>query len=105
MNLGPDLKTSKINVLTHEQVKEMAAAQPEPEDVAPATFEAEEASAPVEIPAKIGTEETPVAAESSGGQESEGEVQSQDPVSELADQSVGELETVQTEESVPNKQE
>lgn len=55
MNFGPDFKSQNINVLSHEQVRENAAATktpvatqvedptPEPEDIAPATFEPEAA--------------------------------------------------------------
>ena len=123
MNMTPDLKTAKINVLTHEQVRlnaEKAAAAaieepvPEPEDIAPATFEAvPEApvevvaaaeAAPVEAEAAAPEPATPVeaapeavpevaAAESGPSDPSEGEVQSEATVSDLTVEVVA-VETV-----------
>lgn len=85
MNYTPDLKSQNINILSHEQVREKSAAAapveeptPEPEDVAPATFEpevpavAEQATAtepPVAAASEASTETT--SAEPSGN-ESEG---------------------------------
>ena len=129
MNMTPDLKTAKINVLTHEQVRlnaEKAAAAaieepvPEPEDIAPATFEAvPEApvevvaaaeAAPVEAEAAAPEPATPVeaapeavpevaAAESGPSDPSEGEVQSEATVSDLTVEVVA-VETVTESDSV-----
>ena len=122
MNMTPDLKTAKINVLTHEQVRlnaEKAAAAaieepvPEPEDIAPATFEAvpeapvevvaaaeaapveAEAAAPEPTPVEAAPEAVPeiAAAESGPSDPSEGEVQSEATVSDLTVEVVA-VETV-----------
>lgn len=100
-------------MVTHEQVREIQASQPEPEDVAPATFEEEvavpEPQAVVEVAAVSETTET-VNAESKGKEsepsdQSEGEVQSQDPVSDLvapvADISIGESNDAKVD-SIPD---
>lgn len=101
LNLGPDVTKTKVNVVTHEQVREALASQPEPEDVAPATFEEEvvpEPEAKIEVAATSETTEA-ISTDSNGKEsessdQSEGEVQSQDPVSDLvapvADISIGE---------------
>ncbi len=128
MNYKPDLKATKVNVLTHEQVrlnaeKAAQAAQaaieepvPEPEDIAPATFEAvpetpaevvavpealsEVATDAVAVPEAVVVEAVaaPEAAVESGPSDpSEGEVQSEATVSDLT----VEVEVVAVTESEP----
>lgn len=113
LNYKPDFKSINIKVLTHEEVRENAGkaaaaatlvADPtsEPEDVAPATFETESpavaeqavSDAPVEeqtateastevAPVDASQEPTGATAESSGN-ESQGEVESEAVVNDVA---------------------